>query len=163
MFIHCCWFLNCDITRKTVTFRSHKSYMLDLRLIPTLQKINCSATIHTTFCRECHSLMLFILVCKTLLLETSTSSPIRWSNSFLSNEIVEIWISSWTCPILLCIIVITTGSCYVLQAAIDNTVCHEVEVDDEYQSNVKVKELMTVLGDVVRGAIYCVIYYLLPW
>ena len=57
---------------------------------------------------------------------------------------------------------ITTGSCYVLQAAIDNTVCHEVEVDDEYQSNVKVKELMTILEDVVRGAIYRVIYYLLP-
>ena len=59
------------------------------------------------------------------------------------------------CPIPLCTIVITTGSRVVLQAAVDNTMCHEVEV--EHWSDDQVKQLLTILEErkrqVVGGAI----------
>ena len=47
----------------------------------------------------------------------------------------------------LCTIVITTGSCVVLQAAVDNMVCHEVEVDDFHMYDDQVKQLMTILEE----------------
>ena len=42
---------------------------------------------------------------------------------------------------------ITTGSCVVLQAAVDNAVCHEVEVDDFHMYDDQVKQLMTFLEE----------------
>jgi len=38
--------------------------------------------------------------------------------------------------------VITTGSRVVLQAAVDNTVCHEVGVDYKHHSDDQVKQLI---------------------
>ena len=53
--------------------------------------------------------------------------------------------------------VITTGSRVVLQAAVENAACYEVEVDDEHK-----RQLMTILETSGRRC-YCVIYYLLLW
>ena len=54
------------------------------------------------------------------------------------------------CPIPLCTIVITTGSRVVLQAAVDNTICHDVVIDDGHEndgheSDDQVKQLLTIL------------------
>jgi len=46
--------------------------------------------------------------------------------------------------------VITTGHCVVLQAAVDNTVCHEVWVDI---GDDQVKQLMTILEDRKRQVV----------
>ena len=45
---------------------------------------------------------------------------------------------------------ITTGSRVVLQAAVDNTMCYEVEVDDEHESDDQVKQLMSILEEKKR-------------
>ena len=50
--------------------------------------------------------------------------------------------------ICLCVYhVITTGSRVVLQAAVDNTACYRVRVDDEHKSDDQVKQLMTILEE----------------
>ena len=69
------------------------------------------------------------------------------------------------CPIPLCTIVITTGIRLVLQAAVDNTVCHEMKVDSKHHSDDQVKQLVTILEERKRQMVrcYCVIYYLLLW
>ena len=55
------------------------------------------------------------------------------------------------CPIPLCTIVITTGSRVVLQAAVDNTICHKVVVDHE--SDYQVKQLLTILKERKRQVV----------
>ena len=57
------------------------------------------------------------------------------------------------CPIPLCTIVITTGSRVVLQAAVDNTVCREMEVDYGHYSDDQVKQLMTILEEWKRQVV----------
>ena len=54
------------------------------------------------------------------------------------------------CPIPLCTIVITTGSRVVLQAAVDNTVCQYVGVDE---SDYQVKQLLTILKERKRQVV----------
>ena len=58
-----------------------------------------------------------------------------------------------TCPKPLCTIVITIGSRVVLQAAVDNTICHEVEVDYKHHSDDQVKQLMTILEERKRQVV----------
>ena len=55
------------------------------------------------------------------------------------------------CPIPLCTIVITTGSRVVLQAAVDNTVCHDVWVD--HRSDDQVKLLLAILEERKRQVV----------
>jgi len=43
--------------------------------------------------------------------------------------------------------VIITGSRVVLQAAVNNTVCHEVGVDREHHSDDQVKQFMAILEE----------------
>ena len=54
-------------------------------------------------------------------------------------------------------LVIITGSRVVLQAAVDNTVCYEVRIHYEHESDDQVKQLMTILEErkkqVVGGVI----------
>ena len=57
------------------------------------------------------------------------------------------------CSIPLCAIVITTGSRVVLQAAVDNTVCHKVGVDFEHGSDDQVKQMMTILEEKKRQVV----------
>ena len=59
------------------------------------------------------------------------------------------------CPIPLCTIVITTGSRVVLQAAVDNTICHGVRVD--HRSDDQVKQLLTILEERKRQVVGSVI------
>ena len=49
--------------------------------------------------------------------------------------------------------VITTGSRVVLQAAVDNTVCYEVDIDNEHKSDDQVKQLMTILEERKRQVV----------
>ena len=48
---------------------------------------------------------------------------------------------------------ITTDSRVVLQAAVDNTVCYEVEVDSKHKSDDQVKQLMTILKERKRQVV----------
>jgi len=57
------------------------------------------------------------------------------------------------CPIPLCTILITTGSRVVLQAAVDNTISHEVLVGSEHHSYDQVKQLMTILEERKRQVV----------
>ena len=50
-------------------------------------------------------------------------------------------------------IVITTGSRLVLQAAVENAVCHEVWVDDEHESDDQVNQLMSILKERKRQVV----------
>ena len=64
-----------------------------------------------------------------------------------------VFIICMICPIPLCTIVITTGSCVVLQAAVDNTVCQFVSVDSDHDSDDQVKQLLTILEERKRQVV----------
>ena len=49
--------------------------------------------------------------------------------------------------------VITTGSRVVLQAAVDNTVCYEVDIDNKHQSDDQVKQFLTILEERKRQVV----------